>query len=254
MVPERDADGTDSRARALDVDPDLRLDIDDLAAALQLDPVRADELALGVEEDIEEIDELDEVPEEPRCLYLEVEGRHFTVDRDRFVIGRAQCDLAIIDANISRQHCVIERRDNRFFVEDLGSTNGIEVRGKRVPEHEIAHGDVLVLSGHRVNCSFVPIVTESPAPAEPPKRPASPVAVTGRLEPVPVATPAPEPAPVAPATFEARVEQRLADMAEDIAQLRMAMQHLVTRLAGLEGIDALAQVIQRRLAAAKRER
>jgi len=264
MVPEGDGDETlDSDAHSLRVDPDLSLDIDDLAAALQLDARRSDALELADEDDIEELEELDDLADEhtsPRSLFLEVDGRHYTVAQDRFVIGRAQCDLAIIDANISRQHCVIERRDGRFVVKDLGSTNGIEIAGKRVPEHVIEDGDVFVLSGHRVRCSFEPFEREAPVPDEPPPRAASTIAVTGRLAPVPTeAAPVVEPTPIEPATpaepttFEERVEQRLADIAEEVAQLRMAVQHLVGRFAGLEGIDALAQVIQRRLQAAKRD-
>jgi hypothetical protein len=245
-----------------DVDP---LDGDD-DLRLSADPGEAEDLG----DDIEELDELLELPEDPtypRRLYLVVDGRVHAVTTERFVIGRvsSQCDLAIIDANISRQHCAIERRDGLFFVVDLGSTNGIVVDGVRVDDHPIADGDVLVLSGHRVECSFEPPELE-PADA-PPDEVAAPSsvagAVTGRLAAVPIARapqihtqPEPEPEPELPApepeTFEERVELRLASMAADLATLTTAVQRLVEQVEALEGVDALAKVIQRRLEQSKR--
>ena len=161
---------------------------------------------------------------------------------------------------MSRQHCAIERRDGRYFVTDLGSTNGVVVDGQRVDDYLIAPGDVLVLSGWRIQCSFEPhalaarLETASQVAVTAAARPArhlpSPTAITGRMPAVPPAS-APEPAPPeqapAPMTFEARVESRLAEMAVELTSLRAAMQQLVTHIASLEGVNALAQVIQKRL-------
>jgi hypothetical protein len=254
---------------------ELDFEIDDLAAALQLssheDPEDDDgeETLLADDADIEELDEIVEVPDEPTSprhrlrgdtLYLVVDGRVHTVTKDRFVIGRvsAQCDLTIVDANVSRQHCAIERRHGIFHVTDLGSTNGVEIDGKKVDDHPIESGDVLVLSGHRIECSFEPPAIEAPpnvvlAPVAPAP---SPTAVTGRLAAV-----APEPAAPPPApepelelepedehrSFEARMELRLAALAQDVASLRAGMEHLVRYVESLKGVDALAQFIQRRL-------
>ncbi|MCU0658359.1 MAG: VWA domain-containing protein [Polyangiaceae bacterium] len=62
--------------------------------------------------------------------------------RGRLVIGRGvSCDLAIPSPSLSRQHAVIEQVGGQFWLVDLGSTNGIEVKGARVQRHLLAHGD-----------------------------------------------------------------------------------------------------------------
>lgn len=296
MVHPHDDDDDDDeisvRARAV---PEVDVDVDALAADLQTASSRAldatdadDDVDLAgagdaldddggddlddLEAEFEELDDLLEPPEDPthpRRLYLVVDGRVHPVTTERFVIGRvsSQCDLTIIDANISRQHCAIERRDGLFFVVDLGSTNGIIVDGVRVDDHPIADGEVLVLSGHRVVCSFEPPELEAVAPPEPIATPvAVRPAVTARLSPVSSATPeataptptaarAPTPAAIpasAPMGFEERVEQQLAAMSAQLAALTFAVQRLVEQGESLKGVEALAQVIQRRFEQSKR--
>ncbi len=136
-----------------------------------------------------------------RPLYLKVEGQVGKVDQDRFVIGRVSkmCDLAIIDVNISRQHCAVERREGKYYIVDLGSTNGVQLDGVRVDNHEIAEGDVFVLSGHEMRASFfAPLPDSRPAEASraPVSEPLSP-AVTGRHEPVSPVTPVTPAKPIA---------------------------------------------------------
>ena len=267
------------------LDFDLDAQIDDLAAELQFDDTElGDELGddlgdeLGDDADIEELDPdieeladaLPDIPE-PQRLYLELDGRIHVVETDRFVIGRVsgQSDLAIIDANVSRQHCAIERRDGEFFVKDLGSTNGIEIDGHRVDDHRISEGDVLVLSGHRLRCSFTPPATTmhtTPAFEGAPSAAESP-AVTGhfppipsdhapRLEAAPMAAPEPhpepepEPEPEWPDSYEERMELRLHLLATEVAELRGMVRDLTASLDGLK-VDALAQLIQSRLQKAK---
>lgn len=91
-------------------------------------------------------------------LYVRIQGRWHTVDKDRFIIGRGakHADLAIRDANISRQHCEIVRSGGQYSIRDMGSTNGIEVSGKRVDELPIAEGSVCHLCEHELFFSFRP--------------------------------------------------------------------------------------------------
>ena len=65
----------------------------------------------------------------------------------RLVIGRSrECDLTLDDPNVSRRHAEIRQEDGSWWIVDLGSTNGIEVNGRRVeraklePEDEIRLG------------------------------------------------------------------------------------------------------------------
>jgi hypothetical protein len=157
-----------------DADLDLEDQIERLAAALQFD-LEDEETDHGKKQarrvpadlaDVEELDPLEimeaqedsvvELVDIHPTLYLMIEDEVAEVDEARFVIGRAteMCDLAIIDVNVSRQHCAIERREAGYFIVDLGSTNGVEIEGKRVDDHLIAEGDELVISGHRIRASF----------------------------------------------------------------------------------------------------
>jgi hypothetical protein len=97
-------------------------------------------------------------PSGPRPLYLYFEGQVYEVNQEQFVIGRGSkySDLAIKDANISRRHCAIVRRNGQYFIKDLESTNGVEYNGQRVDNHLIQEGTVYKLCDHELRFSFVP--------------------------------------------------------------------------------------------------
>jgi pSer/pThr/pTyr-binding forkhead associated (FHA) protein len=60
----------------------------------------------------------------------------------RKLIGRlGQSDILIDDSSVSREHAMIERRDGRFVLEDLKSTNGTFVNGEFVNVRVLTHGD-----------------------------------------------------------------------------------------------------------------
>ena len=66
------------------------------------------------------------------------EGLELPVDRDWVVVGRGRtADVVIAEPTISRAHAAIGFDGEGFFVEDLGSTNGTAVNGKK----EDAAGD-----------------------------------------------------------------------------------------------------------------
>jgi pSer/pThr/pTyr-binding forkhead associated (FHA) protein len=61
------------------------------------------------------------------------------------VVGRGHAsDFVIGDSTVSRRHAAIHREGYAWFVEDLGSTNGTRVNGRRVEGRAvIAPGDEL---------------------------------------------------------------------------------------------------------------
>lgn len=67
-----------------------------------------------------------------RCVAIPIEGDVVTVGRDR-----SACDFKLDDLNISRQHFRAFRDRGRWWIEDLGSTNGTYVNG-RVIEGKVA--------------------------------------------------------------------------------------------------------------------
>lgn len=53
------------------------------------------------------------------------EGTQIPLKKDKFIIGRAsECTLRAGSSAISRRHCAILRKDDAWFVRDLGSRNG----------------------------------------------------------------------------------------------------------------------------------
>ena len=70
-------------------------------------------------------------------------GQVFTLDVDETVIGRGRdVQLRVEDVGISRAHSrIVRTMDGKFFVEDLGSTNGTFVAGRKVERAELHSGD-----------------------------------------------------------------------------------------------------------------
>lgn len=68
------------------------------------------------------------------------DGRHQAFST-RFTIGRgADCDVRIDSALASRVHAEVVPEQGRWWIRDLGSTNGLIVAGERVEAAEIAPG------------------------------------------------------------------------------------------------------------------
>jgi type II secretory pathway predicted ATPase ExeA len=86
----------------------------------------------------------------------------------RCVIGRTtDNDLQIDSKFVSRHHAqVVTAADGNCVVEDLNSTNGVFLNGKRVRKHKLAPDDVIKIGMHELAYSRV---EESPAPAEDPR-------------------------------------------------------------------------------------
>ena len=69
----------------------------------------------------------------------------------RLIIGRtAANDLQIESRFVSRHHCQIVTTPQSCVIEDLNSTNGIFVHGKRVRYHNLNDGDVVTIGQHEL--------------------------------------------------------------------------------------------------------
>jgi hypothetical protein len=83
-------------------------------------------------------------------LLLPNNDRYVLVDHT-VVVGRSpECDISIVDSNVSRRHAEIQPRGDGFVVVDLGSTNGTRVNGIRVSERELQDGDELAFGNTRM--------------------------------------------------------------------------------------------------------
>lgn len=121
----------------------------------------------------------------PRLVIKQGEG----VGRDKVlsggacIVGRdAATDFPLGDNLSSRQHFKVFQEQGAYWVEDLGSTNGTIVNGRRVARAQLMDGDLIVagtthllfvqkdlLSGGRPPVRKPPVARD--APAAPPAAP-----------------------------------------------------------------------------------
>lgn len=58
--------------------------------------------------------------------------------------------LRLVDREVSKEHCVIERVDDAFVLRDLNSSNGTFVNGRKVRELRLREGDEIALGNSRL--------------------------------------------------------------------------------------------------------
>lgn len=72
------------------------------------------------------------------------EGMSYELASEETMIGRnPTTDITLLDEGISREHALIlfDQDDCVYVIEDLQSTNGTKVNGKRMRSAELQHGD-----------------------------------------------------------------------------------------------------------------
>ena len=95
--------------------------------------------------------------------------REIELGADRMTIGRhPHNDIVIDHPTVSSRHAAITLIGDHALLEDLGSTNGTHIAGKRVQRHKLADRTRALIAG--CNLDFIAGVTAATAPA---LRPAS---------------------------------------------------------------------------------
>ncbi len=80
------------------------------------------------------------------------EGMLYPIKDGETLIGRnPTTDITLLDEGISREHAVVvyDGELDEFTIEDLQSTNGLRVNGKRVRQSGLTDGDRLQI-GHTI--------------------------------------------------------------------------------------------------------
>jgi hypothetical protein len=101
---------------------------------------------LGMQDSIE-IQE-DDTDRPPSGAFLIVNGkRHFQMSSPRVTIGRRlDNDLVLDDPHVSRVHVHLVAKHGHYLLEDLDSTAGTRVNGRRVMEHYLKPGDIITIA------------------------------------------------------------------------------------------------------------
>jgi pSer/pThr/pTyr-binding forkhead associated (FHA) protein len=82
-----------------------------------------------------------------KLLFRDGQGKDASVDIPEatpIFLGRgADCAVRTDDAMVSRKNCKLSFAGGRFFVEDLGSSNGTYVNERKIQKQQLNHGDVI---------------------------------------------------------------------------------------------------------------
>src|SRR6266545_2086988 len=116
-----------------------------------------------------------------RVLFRDSHGRDGQVDLNPaapLYVGRAlDCAVRTDDAMVSRKHSMIRMENGRYYVEDLGSSNGTHVNDVRITKHPLSHNDVV-----RCGSLWLRYIEDGPLPVAMPQ-PERPQGGTQRLDP-----------------------------------------------------------------------
>jgi hypothetical protein len=74
--------------------------------------------------------------------------REYLLDKERTAVGRKpQNEIHLEDPTVSGEHAVFLKMKH-VYVEDLGSTNGVILNGKRVTKRQLSNGDIVRIGRH----------------------------------------------------------------------------------------------------------
>jgi hypothetical protein len=92
-------------------------------------------------------------PPEPvrEVVTLTVAGRAHEVTTPSVVLGRSrEADVRVADVNVSRRHAELRQEGAAYWIVDLGSTNGLEVNGKRTQRARVRDGDRITIGSTEI--------------------------------------------------------------------------------------------------------
>ncbi|HEX4382489.1 MAG TPA: FHA domain-containing protein [Myxococcales bacterium] len=116
-----------------------------------------------------------------RILSGSLESQEIELTPDPMTVGRSSaCNIKIADAGVSSKHAKIWCEDGKYFVMDLGSTNGTFVNDKDVDREQLQDGDVITFGMTKTSFVGDKRSTVKPPPPPPPRasqRPAAPGSV-----------------------------------------------------------------------------
>jgi len=78
-------------------------------------------------------------------------GESFALGVGRVTVGRRpDSDVFLDDVTVSRDHAVIVRRGEDYYLDDCGSLNGTYVNRQRIESHRLVDGDELQIGKYKL--------------------------------------------------------------------------------------------------------
>jgi len=78
-------------------------------------------------------------------------GETFPLSGDRLTVGRRpDSDIFLDDVTVSRDHAILVRRGNDYYLDDCGSLNGTYVNRRRIESHRLTDGDELQIGKYKL--------------------------------------------------------------------------------------------------------
>ncbi len=79
------------------------------------------------------------------------EGESFPVDGERMSIGRRpDSEVFLDDVTVSRDHALLIRRGDDWYLDDCGSLNGTYVNRERIESQRLGEGDELQIGKYKL--------------------------------------------------------------------------------------------------------
>jgi len=79
-------------------------------------------------------------------------GESFALGGERMTIGRRpDSDVFLDDVTVSRDHALLVRRGEDYYLDDLGSLNGTYVNRQRVDSRQLEDGDELQIGKYKLS-------------------------------------------------------------------------------------------------------
>jgi hypothetical protein len=168
----------------------------------------------------------------------------FELDQDSYIIGReAGAEIVIEDPQVSRRHAQLTRQGMSYLIEDIGSTNGTYVNGKRVTAPMLlSNGDMIGLADTIVLAVQAPLtvnedatVVSEAAHYAPPTQPAF---TPPKVQPPVQAPPARQPAYTPPPQYAPPPHYAPPQPSEPVAPVKADNRRMI-----LIGVGCLALIL-----------
>ena len=78
-------------------------------------------------------------------------GESFPIDQERLSIGRRpDSEVFLDDVTVSRDHALLIRRGDHWYLDDCGSLNGTYVNRSRIESQRLEEGDELQIGKYKL--------------------------------------------------------------------------------------------------------